>query len=234
MSQSQVLYRLQTIDAESEDVMQQTRSIEADLGESEALLAARQKVAHLEEELTRWRAAQKDLELETRELSEKIGRDEQRLYSGRVTNPKELAGLQEGVAALKRRRGVVEDKLLEAMLMVDDTQEEMVAHQESLIGIEGSWRAEQEALTGELSRLRVRLEKLKSDRAEAARIIPADTLDLYEELRRRKGGRAVVLLKSGTCQGCGVYIPTSQAQQVRSGQSLLFCSSCGRILHAPS
>jgi predicted nucleic acid-binding Zn-ribbon protein len=234
MSQSQILYRLQTMDAETAEAIQRTQAVEADLGESAALLVARQKVAQLEGELARWRAAQKDLDLEVRELTEKVGRDEKRLYSGRVTNPKELAGLQEGVAALKRRRGAVEDKLLEAMLMVDETQEELIAHQENLIGIEGAWRKEQQALTGELSNLRARLEKLKSDRAGTAQMIPADTLALYEELRCRKGGRAVVLLKDGSCQGCGVSIPTSQTQQVRSGRSLVFCGSCGRILHADS
>jgi predicted nucleic acid-binding Zn-ribbon protein len=234
MSQPQALYRLQTIDAETEEATQRAQAIEADLGESAELLAARRKVAHLEEELARWRTTQKDLDLETRKLDERIGRDEQRLYSGRVTNPKELAGLQESIAALKRRRSAVEDKLLEAMLMVDETQEELAAQQENLIGIEELWRREQENLAGELSSLRARLEKLGADRAGTARLMSADDLALYEELRRRKGGRAVILLKGNVCQGCGVSIPTSQVQQVRSGQSLVFCSSCGRIIYADS
>jgi predicted nucleic acid-binding Zn-ribbon protein len=232
MSQLQDLYRLQTIDTETEEATQRIQAIEAGLGESAGLLAARQKVAGLEVELTRWRTTQKDLELETRELTDKIGQDERRLYSGRVNNPKELAGLQESVAALKRRRSAVEDKQLEAMLMVDETQGELAAQQENLIGTAETWRKEQEKLTGELSGLRARLGKLRSERSELARLISANDLALYEELRRRKGGRAVVLLKGGSCQGCGVSIPTSQVQQVRSNQRLVLCSSCGRILHA--
>lgn len=235
MSQTQDVYRLQTIDTAVEESAQRVRLLESSLGESAGLLDARQELSRLENELARWRAEQEDRELEINELAERIAKDEQLLYSGRKTNPKELAGLQENIAALRRRRSAVEDKLLEAMLMVDEAQGELASHREALLGIEKSWREEQDRFIGELDDLRACRERLLAERARLLRLIPANNLALYEELRARKGGRAVVLLlKGGNCQGCGMCIPTRQAQQVRSGQEFVLCSSCGRILHANS
>ena len=57
-------------------------------------------------------------------------------------------------------------------------------------------------------------------------------LALYEDLRHRRGGRAVAVLTGELCQGCGVTLPTNQAQQARQGEALPLCSSCERILYA--
>jgi predicted nucleic acid-binding Zn-ribbon protein len=46
----------------------------------------------------------------------KIAREEQRLFSGAVSNPRELSSLQAEVEMLKRKRGELEDALLEVMM----------------------------------------------------------------------------------------------------------------------
>jgi predicted nucleic acid-binding Zn-ribbon protein len=234
MSRSQVLHRLQTLDSETEVIIQRLRAIEASLVESDELQTIRQQVARLESELARWRARQKDLDLEVRSLTEKIVTEEKQLYSGRVTNPKQLSHLQEEVASLKRRKNEVEDYLLEAMVTVDETQEKLAIQQEHMVVIGGAWEQEQAALRKEKENLQGRLEILKAERANLSQTIPPADLALYGDLRRRKGGRAVALLQGDICQGCGVTLPTSEVQQARSGRTLSLCSSCGRILHVTS
>jgi len=232
MNRSHLLYRLQTIDLEISNGKRRLEEVEAGLGESEELRQAQRALQKAEDELNRWRTTLRDLELETRSLTAKITSVEERLYSGRVTNPKELANLQNEVSYLKRRRGELEDRQLEAMVEVEEHEADVDSKKASLAQVEAEWSDTQKQLTGERSELEERLAHLKNERAEVKGMIGAEDLALYGELCSRKGGRAVALLKGGVCQACRVTLPTSQARQARSGDSLIFCNSCQRILYA--
>ena len=233
MNRSQLLYRLQTIDLEMGNGKRRLEEVEAGLGESEELRQARRALQKAKDELNRWQTTLRDLELEAKSLTAKITSVEERLYSGRVTNPKELANLQNEVSYLKRRRGDLEDKQLEAMVEVEEHEAKVDSKKANLAQIEAEWSQTQERLTEERSELEERLAHLmKKERVEVEEMIGAEDLALYGELRSRKGGRAVALLKGEVCQACRVTLPTSRVQQARSGNSLSFCSSCQRILYA--
>jgi predicted nucleic acid-binding Zn-ribbon protein len=232
MKRSHLLYRLQTIDLEIGHGKRRLEEVEAGLGESRELRQARRALQKAEDELNRWRATLRDLELEARSLATKIASVEERLYSGRVSNPKELANLQNEVSYLKRKRGELEDRQLEAMVEVEEHDAGVDSQKASLARIWAEWTEAQEQLTGERGELEERLAHLKEERAELEKTIRAEDLALYEELRSRKGGQAVALLKGEVCQACRMALPTSQVQQARSGDSPCFCSSCQRILHA--
>ncbi len=231
MNRTHLLYRLQTIDLEIGDGRRRLEEVEAGLGESEELHRAQRALQRAENELNRWRATLRDLELETRSLTAKIASVEERLYGGRVTNPKELANLQNEVSYLKRRKSELEDRQIEAMVEVEEHEAEVDSKRASLAQIEAEWSQTQERLTAERGELERRLAHLKEERAKLEGMIGAEDLALYGELCSRKGGRAVALLKGGACQACGVTLPTSQVQQARSGNALSFCSSCQRILY---
>ena len=231
MNRSQLLYRLQTIDLEMGNGKRRLEEVEAGLGESEELRQARRALQKAKDELNHWRTTLRDLELEAKSLTAKITSVEERLYSGRVTNPKELANFQNEVSYLKRRRGQLEDRQLEAMVEVEEHEAEVDSKKASLAQIEAEWTQTQERLTEERSELEERLAHLKKERVEVEGMIEAEDLALYGELRSRKGGRAVALLEGEVCQACRVTLPTSRVQQARSVDSLNFCSSCQRVLY---
>jgi len=232
MNRSDQLYRLQTIDLGIGHGERRLEEVEAGLGESEELRQARRALQKAEGELNRWRTTLRDLELKTRSLTAKITSVEERLYSGRVTNPKELANLQNEVSYLRRRIGDLEDRQLEAMVEVEEHEAEVDSKKAGLAQIEAEWSQTQKELTEERSELEDSLAHLKKERVKLERTIGAEDLALYGELCSRKGGQAVALLKGGVCQACRVTLPTSQARQAHSGDSLSFCSSCQRILYA--
>ncbi len=231
MNRAQLLYRLQTIDLEIRSKKRRLEEVEAGLGESEELHQARRALQQAEDELHRWRTLLRDLELETKSLTAKISGVEAILYGGRVTNPKELASLQNEVSYLKRRKNELEDKQLEAMVKVEEREAEVDSKKAGLAQIYAEWNRTQERLTGEQNELKERLTHLRKERAQLERTIGAEDLALYGELCHRKGGLAVALLQGGVCQACRVALPTSQVQQARLENSLNFCSSCQRILY---
>jgi predicted nucleic acid-binding Zn-ribbon protein len=231
MSRTQHLYALQQVDLEIESASRRLKEIAASLVESNELKQARKMVVEAQARLTKRRARMKDLELEVSSLSHKIETDEQRLYSGRVTNPKELASLQDEVASLQRWRDKKEDDLLEVMVAAEEGEAALADAQAILTQISETWRAEQGDLADEQAQLQARLGELGEQRESLVAAIGPEDMAIYERLRQRKAGRAVALVKDGICQGCRMNPPTSQVQHARSGIELVFCNNCGRILH---
>jgi hypothetical protein len=231
MSKAETLYRLQTIDLEIDERNRRLKEVGASLAGNEELQRVRQALQDGEGKLTRQRTKLRDRELEMQSLTNKIVSVEDRLYGGRIKNPKELANLQEEVQSLKRRKGELEDQVLEAMIEVEESEASVMEQRERLARLEEEWQEAQARLSIEQSKLIGRLSQLKAQRSALQRTIEAGDLALYEDLRRRRGGRAVALLEGELCQGCKVTVPTKKAQQARQGDALTLCGSCERILY---
>lgn len=231
MNRAVSLYRLQQLDIEEEEARARLSQIDASMGETDAVRQARQATLKTSEEARHWAVQQQDLELQVGTLKRKIADSEQRLYGGSIRNPKELADLQAEVASLQRRLEQTEGGLLEAMIARDEAEANAEAATEHLGLVEREWAASQESLTNERGELEARLEQVGATRAALLPTIPADDLDTYNSLRRRKGGLAVATLQSGACTSCGMEVPSGHlARGQREG--LLLCDNCGRILYS--
>ena len=231
MSKAETLYRLQTIDLETDERNRRLKEVKAILEGNEELERARQALQGGEKKLSCQRTKLRDQELEMRSLNNKIASVEDRLYSGRIKNPKELGNLQDEVRYLKRRKGELEDQVLETMIEVEDSEANVTEQRERLARLEEEWQETQARLSAEQSELINRLSQLKAKRAKLLKTIEASDLALYEDLRLRRGGRAVALLEGELCQACRVTLPTSKAQQARQGKVLILCGCCERILY---
>ena len=103
MTKPEDLYRLQQLEAELAEKRRRLEEVQGQLEDSEGVQGVRAELEEAEEALRAKSGQQRDLELELKSLSEKATTAEQRLYSGAVTNPKELADLQAEVASLGSR-----------------------------------------------------------------------------------------------------------------------------------
>lgn len=223
------LYRLQCLDSERGAKQHRLAEIEAASGESEPLRRARRTLESAQSLTKKWALRQRDLELEIQGLSNKIVRSEQRLYSGAVENPKELADLQAKITSLKKRRQKLEDDLLEAMIEREEAETARSQAQAHLDEIQTRWSAQQADLRAEREMLQARLAGIEQARAALLPNIEADDLAIYQALRRRKGGQAVVRVRDGACGGCGVAISPSLEWQLRQ-EKPVYCSNCERII----
>lgn len=232
MSLTSQLYQLQRVDSEWEEQSQHLALVESSLGEGGDLIRAREAVDETEGQLGNLRKQSRALELEVASLNDKLKANQERLYGGRVRNPKELGGLQEEATALRRRRSDLEDGQLELMIAIEGQEAELAERQARLRQIEANWREEQAAALTEKQALELSMAELAEERdGLRARIGVAGTA-LYDDLRRRLGSTAVVLLKRGMCQGCMVDVPTSMARAVERGEGIHYCPICNRLLHS--
>ena len=230
MSVLRQLYQLQLVDSEHQDKSRQLSMVNDGLGESDEVIRAQEAVVETETDLRKLRAELRALEIEIGGVNAKLKQNQDRLYSGRVRNPKELSNLQEEAAALRRRLSELEDGQLELMISIEEADAELSERQARSNQIEATWRAEQARLQAEKEELELRLAELEEECDGMRSRIGAADLAGYDNLRSRLGGTAIVRLKKGSCTACGVDVPTSMARAVEHGDGMHNCPICGRLL----
>jgi predicted nucleic acid-binding Zn-ribbon protein len=226
----QKLYRLQLLDTELTEQRSRLREAQGLLGETREVLDARTVQEKAAKELLQASTRLRDLEFELQRLDAKVTATAARLYGGEVTNPKELHSLQQDHDYLQRSRHKQEDDVLEAMTLLEKCEKEAAAASARLTDVESRWRTEQGKFSTQVEQLQAKVAALGKDRAQRIAPLDASTRALYEELMKKKGGRAVALLVGQTCGGCRVTLPSGKAQQVRRSQELIACTNCERIL----
>lgn len=163
-------------------------------------------------------------------IEQKTQREEGRLFSGGVSNPKELSSLQAEVAMLKKKRAELDDGLLEVMVQKDDA----VSTKERLEGERSEAATEAESLTRKVeeltSEIDAELTQHSSARSELTSSIPEDLLALYESLRASKHGVGAAALRNGTCEGCHTELPAREVERLKAAGGLQRCDNCRRIL----
>ncbi len=233
MGRTLQLYQLQSLDSDIDKTNQQLAEIAQQLGESDALKKARAAVDAAEQNLRKAQASMKDLDLEVKSLANKIAAEEGKLYGGKVLNAKEAANLQDEVASLKRRHSEREERLLEAMMLTEESEETLAQTQANLARLQQEWAAGQQELLQTKQMLETRLSELQERRPALASPVTKEDLNEYESLRAKKAGRGIVAVKNGVCQGCGMTLSQNRVRQARAETELVHCSTCGRILYAP-
>lgn len=232
MSQTFKLYRLQQIDSQLDHYRQRLNEVIAAIQNEEAVQQAVAKFNLADKE---WQAARKALQLAEQAVRDqriKIEQVEATLYSGKVHVPKELQDMQNEVAALKRYRSVLEDRLLEAMITEEEKQAIQQTAMQELEIVKRQADAQKIDLVNEQNRLQRDLAHLEDERRAVSVSIPDPDLQLYEQLRKQRAGVAVAKVSDRACSACGSILSTALLASARTPSQMARCETCGRILYA--
>ncbi len=225
------LYELQRIDTALTRVIAHRQGLDDGTAQRTALAAATEHLKELQRQRTDCQRRLRALDLEIQSLQAKRTRVNTDLYSGRVGNPKELAAMQEEVAAFDRQKAALEDDVLALLEQVDQLDAQIHEGRQAveaaaavLARQEVAFREAASADDREISDLTTRRTALVAD-------IDEDLIRRYDRLREHKGGVAVVLVHGGVCDGCHVVIPERLVSRIKKDPDLLAaCDGCGRLL----
>lgn len=228
------LFALQETDLALDRALARLAEIEELSGETEELLTARHWLSAADERLKALASTQKDLEFDAEEVRAHAAAVEQKLYSGKVTNPKELQDLDADLKSLRAQLQGREDALFEHLETVEAVQGYRDAIAGELARIETAWRESQAAMAAEKDQLEPEAAHLQETRDKQASAIDRAVLSLYSAIRQRTGGIAVAGVERGMCRGCRISLPSGVVQKARHAASIVQCVSCERILVSTS
>ncbi len=192
--------------------------------QGERLIAANTAVSDLELDVAK---AEADLV----PVRERLERDQHRVNSGAVTDPKQLSALLDEIEHLKRRISDLEDvelDLMESLEQATGTRDEVVAARSEG---ETELRALLAARDEQLAVIDAELAERGVERAGVAAELPADLLDLYDRIRAKSGSGAAALTRR-RCSGCQLEATAADLTRYRAAppDEVLRCEECNRIL----
>ena len=225
------LYQLQQLDLELERLLAEQQALANSLQGDPVLKKLRAEHNIAQQELLSGLQAQTEAEWALEDLDRRLRMQEQRLYNGTVTNPKELYVLQQEVQRLRAQQNRQEEMALEVILATESLQEMAKQKAEALRQEEEKWAEANAAGVIRGEQLEAKQQELQTKREQFVTAIDPELLKRYEALRRSKQGRAVSKVEQNSCQWCRVILTPSEMQRVRASTELQTCSNCGRILY---
>jgi len=187
MSVARDLYQLQEIELALEANEQAQVKVSSQIGESQEVNKARAKLAAEQKHIEELGKQQKSAEWEIEDLTAKIKAIEKKLYDGKIFNPKELGNLQAEVEDFKKKRSGFEDKVLDLMEQAEQANKSLKNITTELARLITQWQDQQKQLQSELEKLKTNHGTLDSKKQELIPQIEAGAVEIYRELRKRKG-----------------------------------------------
>jgi predicted nucleic acid-binding Zn-ribbon protein len=230
VSELETLVSLQAVDADLDARRTRLTEIKTALADTAEVREARRAFEAARTRLHDDEAKQRQLEWEVDDRSSKIKELETKLYSGKIGNPKELAGLQTEIQHLRADLGAVEERAIEAINATDEARAETARLEAELARAETKAADDKSHLREEQVVLDKAVAELQPKRDAIAAGIGRLAMAKYEELRRIRAGQAVARIERNMCMGCRTTLPTAHVQSARQG-NLAYCSACGRILY---
>jgi predicted nucleic acid-binding Zn-ribbon protein len=176
-------------------------------------------------------AAQAKAESDVEAVRTRRRRDQERMDSGAIANPKDLERMQHELATLDRRIGVLEDEELEVMEQLETAQAGLTELHERLTAFDTRLADLAESREEKTAGLDAQLAELAAERPGAVDGVPADLLALYDKLRESKGIGAAEL-RSRRCGGCQLSLDNAELNRIRMlpSDEVVRCEECSRIL----
>lgn len=227
------LFKLQQIDLTLRKNKSRLDEIQQLLANDASVKRAQKLLEQAENILKPLQVNLRDLELQVQSTKQKREASENRLYSGNVSNPKELQEIEQNIASLKRWQSELEDKQLELMLEVEDANASFEQAQENLDVVSTKAAANNQELLAEKQSLEADTKMLRENRVEVVSELDDVDVALYEKMKPQMAFRPIsVLSLEGHCTICGVQQINTHAQAIRRSDELMRCANCNRILIA--
>ena len=231
MSRSQSLFKLQQLDTGLDSAHKRIQEINLILQDATSLIEAEKIHKEKESNHSESSIILKKAEHETALQKTKLEQNQKKLYSGSITNPKELADLELESQSLNNYLQVLEERQLEAMLAHDQSKNALDSASDKLIEITLEREKNHNSLNEEIKRLESEITTLNGKKDNFLKTEKLPDLPVYQSIRKSSGGIAVALMNDSSCQSCGSSIPSAIEQEAKSPTKLAFCPTCKRILH---
>ncbi|MBQ1629006.1 MAG: nucleic acid-binding protein [Treponema sp.] len=147
-----------------------------------------------------------------------------------ITTHREYETLDKQIADATEKESVLRKELQKEEKSLAELNETMKATETMISSQEADLNASKEALEGQLSTYRAELEQLKSQEAETVPGLDQEILFKFQRIIQRNS-EGIVAVRNGVCSGCHMILPAQFANEVREGDSILFCPYCSRILY---
>jgi hypothetical protein len=233
MGELHILYQLQQVEANLDNLRRKLKELPvyaefkkiqqevADMRESVGWAESK-----LEEQRKRLRRFEQDLQ-----KTEQESKDVQAtLYSGTISQAKELEQLEIKSKALVRDREKEEENMLLAMEAAEDVEKALLQSNEKLSALTVKLREVKQRGNEEIRCMKEEISGVEKSRDELVGQVSEKLLSDYRDMFPRFHGRPLARVKGDICEGCRVSLSSHLVNRLCNPQTVVHCENCGRIL----
>lgn len=230
LEQLKLLEELQKADLglqETEEALQslpvRLKSMQKDVDSVEGLLDGERGQL---EEVQRYRA----------ELEQAIRNDQAQLNKAKakltqVRTSKEYMAIQREFETNRRLVGEREQEMVKLDQAIEQTKKSIEKHEQELAELRNHVAEEARDTELKLQQLRDSVEEQRGVREVTAGRVKKQLLRKYDQIRRLRGGVAVVQAEGGVCTGCRMHLPPQLYNLLQRFDSVEQCPTCQRIVY---
>lgn len=152
------------------------------------------------------------------------------LYSGEITDLKQLDYLNKEKDNLKEEINNIETDILISMDEIEKMELESLHIETEIISINGEIEKLKINKDLLLKQLEIQILEGKKESQTIASKIDKDLLDRFNTLRNTKQ-KAIVAVKNNICNGCNMRVATYLKDILKGKKEVIYCESCGRMLY---
>ncbi len=189
---------------------------------------SRERLETTQEELARAKLEQKDVELQLAERQEKLRKLQERMMA--IKTNKEYDALVSEIDQVKRDIGALESRGMELLEFVENHEKDIRGLSEKAEAVAGVNTEQLNSLQQQIDSVGNKIDEKAHERRVLVSEISKQTMLVYERIHKGKGGAVVVAVKKRACGACYKALPPQRIQEIKIGDRIITCDSCGRML----
>lgn len=218
--------RIAALRAELDAFPKRIKDADAMLGGARAgLAAAKEKHSHAQTE-------RKKFEIDGNQWKERARK--YRDQSASVKTNEAYKALQHEIAHAESEAAAAEDRQLEQMMAVEETEREIKSAEAVLKDAESSLAAVRKNIESLGTEKKSELDSDLAQREKVSAQIPEELVEKYSRVAKRHHGVALAEAATEQCRGCGMRLLPHTFQEIRRPENheIIQCETCNRILYA--
>ena len=229
-AEMELVTRLQTLDAQIDVLQKAIAALPRHIAEIEKALESHNR--RLEADRAALAANQKErrsLEDDNKAQEQKISKLRDQMLQAKTNE--QYRAFQNEIDFCANAIRKAEDRMLDLMGESEPLDANVKKAEAALKTEKANVEAEKAEARLKTEADRKKLAELQAERAQSAAQLDPKLNKAYERQRKRWGATAVVEATEGRCSGCQISLRPQFLQDLRRGDQLMFCESCGRILY---
>jgi len=226
----ELLYALQLVDDEIKVINNLLYQIPKEIKEVEKERDSKKNIIeNTKKKLEQNIKDREKLEKQIIEIKGSIAKHKEQM--NKVTTNKEYQGFIAEIRYEEEKINKIEEQIIEKMLEADAITEEVRESENEFDKIAEDYNKKIKDMQENLNYYKNKLKRVSAQRDELRVKIPHKLLVVYDNLFKKKGGKAVSLVKTEFCEVCNIKIRPQILSDLITTDDLYVCENCGRILY---
>ncbi len=147
-----------------------------------------------------------------------------------ISTHREYEALEKQISEASAKEDTVRKELQKEEKKYAELDDILKTNEAIINSTETSLNESKVALDSQLASYKTEIEELKNKEEQIVPGLDQEILFKFQRIIQRNA-EGIVAVKNGVCTGCHMILPAQFANEVREGESILFCPYCSRILY---